>query len=263
MTGKHRRILLADDDLTCRIATASLIQKMGLGSVSVAQNGREALEMFQAEEFSIVLMDENMPVMDGIEATVGIRHCERQSGRPRTPVIALTACDDSSPQAIARFHDCGMDGCAAKPINPETLCRLLTPLPDAAPEKQDAVSFDRKERLQTTIDIEELKIIMCNSQALFTRCIAAFRKTGQPVLDTIGLDIAQKNSGNLKKSAHRLNGALRCIAARRAASLAEDLGKMALDDNLAGAAETYDSLVRECAMVLTELETTLNRNIMS
>jgi CheY-like chemotaxis protein len=106
------RILVAEDNvINQRLATA-LLKKMGHRPV-VAANGREALELWSRETFDLILMDVQMPEMDGTEATAKIRALEQQSGK-HIPIIALTA--NAMNGDRSRYLDAGMDDYITKPI---------------------------------------------------------------------------------------------------------------------------------------------------
>ena len=98
-----------------------LLEKRG-HEVAVAGNGEEALEALDKQEFDLVLMDVQMPEMDGLQATVAIRKSEMKSGR-HIPIIAMTA------HAMAgdkeRCLEAGMDDYITKPIRPEQLADVL------------------------------------------------------------------------------------------------------------------------------------------
>ena len=117
------RVLLAEDNAVNQKLAGRLLEKRG-HSVTVAANGREALKMFEDGKFDLILMDIQMPEMDGLEAVAAIRHVEEsQRNRLRTPVIALTA------HAMKGDRDrclaAGMDGYLAKPIRPPELDEIL------------------------------------------------------------------------------------------------------------------------------------------
>jgi two-component system sensor histidine kinase/response regulator len=90
--------------------------------VVVAENGRKALVALESESFDVILMDVQMPEMDGFEATAAIREREKNSSR-RTPIVALTAHAMSGDRE--RCLGVGMDGYITKPIHPEELGRVL------------------------------------------------------------------------------------------------------------------------------------------
>jgi two-component system, sensor histidine kinase and response regulator len=107
------RLLVVEDNLVNSVVTRRLLEKQN-HTVRTATNGREALNMIEKEKFDCVLMDVQMPVLDGFGATAAIRNNERVSGG-HLPIIALTA------HAIAgdleRCLAAGMDGYLTKPAN--------------------------------------------------------------------------------------------------------------------------------------------------
>jgi CheY-like chemotaxis protein len=119
----HRplRILLAEDNIVNRTLIVRLLQKRGHQLV-IAENGREALEAHARETFDAVLMDVQMPEMDGFEATAEIRKHELVSGK-HLPIIALTAHAMTGDRE--RCLAAGMDGYLTKPISPVELYDAL------------------------------------------------------------------------------------------------------------------------------------------
>ncbi|MCX5873911.1 MAG: response regulator, partial [Deltaproteobacteria bacterium] len=115
-------ILLAEDNLINQKLAVSLIQRMG-HKVSIAQNGRQALEAIEREKFDVILMDVQMPEMDGLEATQAIRTRESLIGRPRIPIIAMTAYAMAGDRD--RCLEAGMDGYVSKPINAQELFETI------------------------------------------------------------------------------------------------------------------------------------------
>jgi len=110
--GPSLRVLLVDDqDINLRLAKR-VLQKAGI-AICEAQNGREALEKWDEGEFDLILMDIEMPVMSGIEATLAIRKQEKISGE-HTPIIAVTAHTPHEMQKQMKSH--GFDGYLAKPF---------------------------------------------------------------------------------------------------------------------------------------------------
>ena len=116
-----RRILLAEDNHVNQILAVRLLERRG-HRVVVAQNGREAVELLEKDQFDLVLMDVQMPEMDGFEATAAIRQREEHSGR-RTRILAMTARAMKGDEE--RCLSAGMDGYISKPIHAEELYRLL------------------------------------------------------------------------------------------------------------------------------------------
>jgi PAS domain S-box-containing protein len=113
------RVLVAEDDEVSLYSTRKLLEKGGY-EVAVARNGQEAVELHEREEFDLILMDVQMPVMDGIEATRRIRKSGPEARRA-VPIIALTAYAMVGDRE--RFLAAGMNGHIAKPVEFETLLR--------------------------------------------------------------------------------------------------------------------------------------------
>jgi CheY-like chemotaxis protein len=123
------RVLLAEDNLVNQRLARRLLEKNG-HTVHIAKNGREALEIFGREELDVVLMDLQMPELDGIQATAAIRESEQSRGG-HVPIIALTAHALAGDRANCLSS--GMDGYLAKPYSSEdlnlALFRAIRPAP--------------------------------------------------------------------------------------------------------------------------------------
>ena len=107
------RLLAAEDNSINQLVLRTMLQQAGIDPTIVA-DGREALEAWDHADWDLILMDIQMPEMDGITATRAIRQAERETGRRRTPIIALTA--NAMAHHIAEYARSDMDGFVAKPI---------------------------------------------------------------------------------------------------------------------------------------------------
>ena len=116
------KVLVVDDHPTNRRVVEMILDQVGAERVSV-ENGQEALEAFLSEHFDVVLMDIQMPVMDGLTATRSIRLIEKQSSRPSTPVIILSA--NALPEHIAAGKAAGADRHLGKPISAAALLSAI------------------------------------------------------------------------------------------------------------------------------------------
>jgi two-component system, sensor histidine kinase and response regulator len=115
------QVLLAEDNTINQRLATRLLEKRG-HRVTVANNGQEAIAQLQGSSFDLVLMDIQMPVIDGLEATRMIRERETETGTHQ-PIVALTAHAVKGDQE--RCESAGMDGYLAKPIRPEELDAVL------------------------------------------------------------------------------------------------------------------------------------------
>jgi CheY-like chemotaxis protein len=118
------RVLVVEDNLVNQMVISGMLAKLGVQTV-LAQDGQEAVTLVQqqAEALDLVLMDCEMPVMDGYEATRRIRQWERQEGRPRLPILALTA--HALGEHRAESRSAGMDDFLGKPVMQEMLIAKL------------------------------------------------------------------------------------------------------------------------------------------
>ena len=116
------RILIVEDNPVNQKVVGRLMEKAG-HTITLANNGREAVVAYGQSKFDLVLMDVQMPVMDGLSATATIRGLERESGRARVPIIALTAHAMAADRA--RCLQAGMDAHLAKPFKTEELLALV------------------------------------------------------------------------------------------------------------------------------------------
>jgi CheY-like chemotaxis protein len=120
-SGASLKILVAEDNVVNQRLVVRLLEKRG-HRVILAANGREALAAMEKESFDLVLMDVQMPEMDGLEATAAIRESEKSSGL-RVAIVALTA--HAMKGDREKCVDAGMDGYLTKPIRPEELDEVL------------------------------------------------------------------------------------------------------------------------------------------
>ena len=118
--GGGLRILVADDNQVNRRVVEKILQRAG-HHATLVRNGEEALDALAADHFDVALMDVNMPVLNGIEATK--LHRFAALGQRHVPIIGLTA--DASPATAERCRDAGMDACLTKPVEPARLAEVI------------------------------------------------------------------------------------------------------------------------------------------
>ena len=127
------RVLAAEDNPTNQIVLSTIMQMFGF-ELTLVGDGAQVLQAWRERDFDVILMDVQMPVMDGVQATRAIRSAEAQDGRPRTPIIALSA--NAYPDQVAGYLAAGMDSHVAKPIELSVLqAALEAVLDEHAPAK--------------------------------------------------------------------------------------------------------------------------------
>jgi len=119
---RQLKILLAEDNRMNQKVAVKMLSKLG-HTLTIANNGKEAVDAFQAGTYDLILMDVQMPVMDGIAATVEIRQSESSNNNEKTPIIALTASAMKGDRE--RFLSAGMDGYLSKPFKKDELISTI------------------------------------------------------------------------------------------------------------------------------------------
>jgi CheY-like chemotaxis protein len=111
--GRAVKLLAAEDNLVNQKVLQAIVEPMDV-ELAIVGDGRSAVEAWRTGDYDLILMDIQMPIMDGIAAAKAIRAAERESERPRTPILALTA--NALVHQIEEYMAAGMDGHVSKPI---------------------------------------------------------------------------------------------------------------------------------------------------
>ena len=231
------RLLLAEDNAVNQRLAVRLLEKHG-HSVFVAHNGKEALAALQREPFDAVLMDVQMPEMDGFEATAAIR-----AGEQRTPVhqpiIAMTA--HAMKGDRERCLEAGMDGYVSKPLQISELLAVLDNLaapgaPSDLPAESDAV-FDPEAALE----------LVDGDRELLVDIIDLLLEQAPQSLSEIREAISHRNGQDLDRAAHKLKGSLGNFGKKAAYAQALRLEEMGREGDLADAAAACTLLEEEIA----------------
>jgi CheY-like chemotaxis protein len=214
---KPLRLLLAEDNAVNQRLAVSLLEKRG-HQVVVASNGREALAALDRSQFDAVLMDMQMPEMDGFEATVAIRARESLTGG-HTPIIAMTA--HALKGDRERCLEAGMDAYVSKPIRPQELFEVLENLaslagdsaaPAAGPALQPA-AFNMAAALER----------MDGDADLLKELAGLFLEELQRWMAQIRHAVAGRDAPTLQGTAHTLKGSVGNFSAQEAFEAARQL----------------------------------------
>ena len=241
------RILLAEDSLVNQKLTTGVLQRQG-HLVVVANHGKEALALLETHgPFDLVLMDVQMPEMDGLEATAIIRAREKDTQR-HLPIIAMTA--HALKEDRQRCLEAGMDAYLAKPVRAaellETIDRLVGPqeIPAAGelplPMADD---LDWSEALQAVGGDEEL----------LRQVVSAILEETPRLLEAIRQAIQNRDLAALRLSAHTLKGSIRFFARSRAYATAFEMERLGQMGNLAGAEALLPALHSEISQLAPTL----------
>jgi PAS domain S-box-containing protein len=196
----NKLILIAEDNVVNQKVAVRQLQKLGYRADAVA-DGREALEALERIPYDLVLMDCQMPQMDGYEATAQIRWCE---GRTKhTPIIAMTA--HALEGDRAKCLAAGMDDYISKPVKSEELRRVLEKWLSRAGENSDG-SAVRTESLIPPVDIERLNLAIGDEPDEMREVVDLYIESMTKNLKELAVAIAEGNAKSVELIAHNCAG---------------------------------------------------------
>jgi PAS domain S-box-containing protein len=252
---KQTRILVAEDNPVNREVAVLQLQSFGY-SVDTVANGLQAITALSKTDYDLVLMDCQMPEMDGYEATAEIRR--REGAKTHTIIIALTA--NALQGDAEKCLAAGMDDYLSKPIYPEQLHAILEKWSGKkkTPQKEFAAETVEANKLSNALDRTVLaklrKALGGKSKDFIGSLIDLFIADAQPRLEALREAIAQGDAQALRLVAHALKGSCANMGAQRMAGLCEILEEKALANSLAGASTILEHLEAEFAAVKEALE---------
>ncbi len=251
-------VLLAEDSPVNQRVAMAMLEKGG-HRVTVASNGRQAIAMFTKQPFDLVLMDVQMPEMDGLEATHAIREYEQTAGG-HVPIVALTA--HAMKGDRDRCLSSGMDAYVTKPIRSKELLRVIASVTassapvEAANESApaDIVNGNGAARGSNNgIDWPQALEALDGNRQLLGELIDIFREECPKLRTEIQTAIAGGDLASLRRAAHTLKGALGHLAASNTQELAQQMEDLARRQNLAGATSLWPKLQVELDRLMPEL----------
>ncbi len=230
-TRQKLSLLLAEDNAVNQMLAVRVLEKMG-HTVTVANNGQEALTHWQTTTFDAILMDVDMPVMNGYAATRRIRELEKDTGK-HTRIIAMTAHAMAGAREECLRH--GMDGYLTKPIDTDALWHELDSLAQGAVNNEATIVSPAGQAV--VADFGKARQTMDDNQELFEEIVRLFLQDAPPHIQKIKDGLAQGDADAVRHSAHALKGMVGIFAAERslqAAAKVEQLaGKSGLEDLVA------------------------------
>jgi len=243
--GLH--VLVAEDNPVNQRLALALLRKSG-HRVTLAENGLAAVEAFEREPFDLVLMDLQMPVLGGLDATARIRQSEQLSGG-HVPIIALTA------RAMAgdreRCLEAGMDGYLSKPLNPEQLLTAIAALvfsgdrnaaatPEAGGHHKGnnklSAEVDADSLAAAGLDRTQLLVSLVGDEDLLRELVDIFLTDTPKLRADIRSAMERGDSLTLADTAHRLKGSVGVFQAHRALAAVQALEGLATRGELQEAA---------------------------
>ena len=267
------RILIAEDNLVNQKVLTRVLQRLGY-QPDVVNNGLEVLSALADQPYDVVLMDVQMPEMDGLTATRQIHEDWRAEHRPYIIAVTASAMQGDREECLR----VGMDDYISKPIRPDQLTQVLSRLrsrqrpPTAlhrnlpSPSSPLALPLASTEQQQETAPSQPVKNVldpdawqilqreMGNDPIILTELIDCFMEDAPGLLDNIWTTISQRNTSGLQAAAHTLKASSTALGGLTIASLCKTLEQMAQQGQLEGASKLAEALRDEYAALTVALQ---------
>jgi two-component system sensor histidine kinase/response regulator len=241
------RILLVEDNVVNQRVAAGLLRRRG-HDVAIAQHGGEALERLDHDTFDVILMDVQMPVLGGIDATIAIRAREKVSGG-HVRIVAMTAHAMTGDRE--RCLEAGMDGYLSKPINPQMLFAVVEQQHD---DSRPSPSADQSASAgQRTFDRAALLHRLCGDVELMTDVIAVFLEDCPARLAAIKDAVNRRHAEDLRAEAHGLKGIAANLSATGLFEATQVLERIGAESRMAAAEGAWRQLSVEASHVIDVL----------
>jgi len=247
--GRPLRVLVAEDTPFNQKFILRLLERWGHTAV-LAPDGRQAVEAFAEGGFDVVLMDVQMPEMDGLEAAAAIRELEAAHGG-RTPIVAMTAHAIKGDRE--RCLAAGMDDYVSKPIDADLLKQVIDRrVADRAPAAVEAACIAPAKTV-------ELLKAFDNDWGFLTEVVEVFFSDYPLQVETLRRSAGSGEAAAFRRAAHSLKGMLRNFQAETAAAKAFELEKMGLAGELAETETLIDALGKDLKQLEQELRDVLRK----
>jgi CheY-like chemotaxis protein len=253
-TGRPRLLLVEDEPTNLKMMVA-LLGRAGF-ACETARDGEEALaRVADAGPFDAVLMDLQMPRLDGFAAARALREQEAGGGGRRLPIFAITA--HSLADAQSRAQEVDMDGLLTKPLRIPVLLRTLAEAGVAVPAapQGEAAEQARGARALDPATIARLQRLQSPERPSFLRDLAAtFERSSAEQMVSLRAALEQDDGAAVREAAHALKGASQSVGAHRLSGLCADLEQLARGGAAAATMSHYlRDLERELAQALHAL----------
>jgi two-component system sensor histidine kinase/response regulator len=273
------RILLAEDSVANQMLAIGLLEQKWKHSVTVANNGNEAVALLNVQPFDLILMDIQMPELDGLEATAAIRQLEQEgrlSAQPRshTPIVAMTA--HAMKGDRERCLDAGMDGYVSKPILVAELSEAIQEFFDSESESESASESESEPGVMETATVagdrdaaagkdlinwpDALRTVQ-GDQDLLRIVVRAFLEECPRHIRELDDSISQHDAKTAHRLAHLIKGAMTTLAAPSVEKTAQKLENICATGELADAGAQFRSLEPELLKVCELLTKFVNGDI--
>jgi two-component system sensor histidine kinase BarA len=267
---------VADDNAVNREVIAEVLRQLDV-TFDLVEDGSRALTQWRADHYDLVLMDCSMPVMDGLEATRQLRREEGDSGRSRTPVIALTALIEGGNNA-GSWHEAGMDALITKPFAIAQIAEAIQKLTveaalqasQAASHLQSSAGQDSKIHCDNpAIDtvavqvldesvLRDLLDIGAGDPKFVRRMFDLFEENADPALERLTQAAGNPDLIQLADAAHALKSMASNLGARRLVSACEAVETAARNDEQFDVSQSLQLISDEITAARSALDQRIN-----
>jgi signal transduction histidine kinase/DNA-binding response OmpR family regulator len=242
MAQRHPlRILLAEDNVVNQKLALRLLEQMGYRA-DVAANGLEAVAAVERQRYDVVLMDVQMPEMDGLEASREIIRRWPEGRRPRIVAMTANAMQGDRELCLAA----GMDDYVSKPIRVEELIAALDRSAGQAPEPSQPAATN-------VLDGSTLEQLQTAMGSGFEELLSTFVEDARQLVDTLRRSLGRREVDAFRRAAHSLKSNATSFGATALSGLARDLEALARSGSLDGAEPRVERLGVECERVMRAL----------
>ncbi|MGB1109884.1 MAG: response regulator [Gammaproteobacteria bacterium] len=219
---RERKLLVAEDDPVNRVVISEILKRFDC-DVTLVEDGQEALDAFNEQSFDLVLMDCEMPRLDGCEAAANMRRLHRELDTENLPIIAMTAHTGESIRH--RMEQAGMDDCMIKPLDMEvvhqTLCRWLCDRPDEG--SSAATDSATAELTESVLDQQRTERLSQMMEGDLSQLASIYERQTDDLMGALTEARLHSDKAAMRRHLHALIGASGSVGAERVAHIAEEL----------------------------------------
>ncbi|BBB28961.1 hybrid sensor histidine kinase/response regulator [Neptunomonas japonica] len=228
LSNYRGHILLVEDNAVNQQVAMGLLRLMGC-TVDTADNGLDAIEMWRKNSYDLILMDIEMPVLDGITATTSIRNDERHQQLPNTPIVAVTAnaMDGDKELYLSR----GMDDYLSKPFSRQSLYQMLGRW---LKKHSESLLTDDSEELKVTessgesdLNVAQLNnlrdLLDENGQPLLNNLICIYTESSSQIMRELSVAMERKDFDEMRRLAHALKSSSGSVGLDKVHALSREI----------------------------------------
>ncbi len=249
-------ILLAEDEIVNQKIASKILEMHG-HSVTIAGDGITAVEKYMSGAFDMILMDVQMPEMDGTEATVKIRQHEKETGK-HIPIVAMTALAMKGDRD--KCFECGMDEYISKPIEMEELFKTINKIFANLNTDKSLINLNHEKYSRDAFDEKLFLTSQKNDTGFAVELVNLFLDNVPSYVKDIKSAIEAYDAIALKKAAHILKGSVKNFHAANASEAVQAIELLAVSENFGGASEAFNRLENEIEKLKKDMRSFAQKN---